>query len=256
MDDAGWDLLRGQITGTQAPGKCYSASVYLFVLSFHLLRLRCLWPICRTDANGAFHITLQARFLSNDLSKHLQDLQQQQLPSHQFEPKQIDAMKIAFAKHCPAGQSQLGEKEFRDVLRYVKRHYSSDVGRKNERLSLDNERLVFCSNQRREFGITDVRAEYWFLAFDNDRFTGGGYQPGRNRIDFREFIAGLSCMMKGTCEQKLQMAFRAYDRDGNGELNRDEFVKMIKSSLASQGVPEAVAQQYVLVPEAVFQRRC
>ncbi|KAK5917610.1 guanylate cyclase activator 1d [Pseudochaenichthys georgianus] len=52
-----------------------------------------------------------------------------------------------------------------------------------------------------------------FLTFDMD---GDGY------IDFVEYIAAVSLMLKGEINQKLKWYFKLFDQDGNGKIDKDE----------------------------------
>ncbi|XP_067279439.1 guanylate cyclase activator 1d [Pseudorasbora parva] len=52
-----------------------------------------------------------------------------------------------------------------------------------------------------------------FFTFDMD---GDGY------IDFVEYIAAVSLMLKGEINQKLKWYFKLFDQDGNGKIDKDE----------------------------------
>ncbi|XP_042567392.1 guanylate cyclase activator 1d [Cyprinus carpio] len=52
-----------------------------------------------------------------------------------------------------------------------------------------------------------------FFTFDMD---GDGY------IDFVEYIAAISLMLKGEINQKLKWYFKLFDQDGNGKIDKDE----------------------------------
>uniref|UniRef100_G3QCL5 Guanylate cyclase activator 1d n=1 Tax=Gasterosteus aculeatus TaxID=69293 RepID=G3QCL5_GASAC len=52
-----------------------------------------------------------------------------------------------------------------------------------------------------------------FLTFDMD---GDGY------IDFVEYIAAISLMLKGEINQKLKWYFKLFDQDGNGKIDKEE----------------------------------
>ncbi|KAL3043119.1 guanylate cyclase activator 1d [Trematomus bernacchii] len=52
-----------------------------------------------------------------------------------------------------------------------------------------------------------------FLTFDMD---GDGY------IDFVEYIAAVSLMLKGEINQKLKWYFKLFDQDGNGKIDKGE----------------------------------
>eukprot|EP01094_Clydonella_sp_ATCC50884_P016921 TRINITY_DN2862_c1_g1_i1.p1 TRINITY_DN2862_c1_g1~~TRINITY_DN2862_c1_g1_i1.p1 ORF type:complete len:238 (+),score=71.80 TRINITY_DN2862_c1_g1_i1:218-931(+) len=49
-----------------------------------------------------------------------------------------------------------------------------------------------------------------------------------DRVNFREFVAGMSLLCKGTPEEKLELSFRAYDIDESGMVSYHELVAMIK----------------------------
>ncbi|KPP67228.1 guanylyl cyclase-activating protein 1-like [Scleropages formosus] len=52
-----------------------------------------------------------------------------------------------------------------------------------------------------------------FFTFDMD---GDGY------IDFVEYIAAVSLLLKGEINQKLKWYFKLFDQDGNGKIDKDE----------------------------------
>ncbi|XP_026184954.1 guanylate cyclase activator 1d isoform X1 [Mastacembelus armatus] len=52
-----------------------------------------------------------------------------------------------------------------------------------------------------------------FFTFDMD---GDGY------IDFVEYIAAISLMLKGEINQKLKWYFKLFDQDGNGKIDKEE----------------------------------
>ncbi|KND03474.1 uncharacterized protein SPPG_00957 [Spizellomyces punctatus DAOM BR117] len=88
-------------------------------------------------------------------------------------------------------------------------------------------------------------AQYLFLerlfnAFDLD---------GNERIDFREFIQGLSVFMKGTPEEKMELSFRLYDMDKSGSIEPRELIKIMSQMYSafynedqSQKIKELVHQ--------------
>lgn len=59
---------------------------------------------------------------------------------------------------------------------------------------------------------------------------------GNGEIDFQEFMATLSIALKGTVVEKLQWAFKLYDLDGNGTVSRSEAIEMIIAVHQLQGV--------------------
>lgn len=49
-----------------------------------------------------------------------------------------------------------------------------------------------------------------------------------DQVNFREFVAGMSLLCKGTPEERLELSFRAYDIDESGMVSYHELVAMIK----------------------------
>uniref|UniRef100_A0A673BNN7 Guanylyl cyclase-activating protein 1 n=1 Tax=Sphaeramia orbicularis TaxID=375764 RepID=A0A673BNN7_9TELE len=47
-------------------------------------------------------------------------------------------------------------------------------------------------------------------------------------IDFMEYVAALSLVLKGEVQQKLRWYFKLYDIDGSGCIDRDELLLIIK----------------------------
>lgn len=53
-------------------------------------------------------------------------------------------------------------------------------------------------------------------------------RDGDGRISYRDFVFGLSKMMRGSLKEKIQLMFRIYDQDGDGELDLTELVYLIR----------------------------
>ncbi|XP_026138927.1 guanylyl cyclase-activating protein 1-like [Carassius auratus] len=72
-------------------------------------------------------------------------------------------------------------------------------------------------------GMTEEANSYVdqvFFTFDMD---GDGY------IDFVEYIAAVSLLLKGEINQKLKWYFKLFDQDGNGKIDRDEMETIFKA---------------------------
>lgn len=65
---------------------------------------------------------------------------------------------------------------------------------------------------------------------------------GNGEIDFKEFMTTLSVASKGTQEQKLRWSFKIYDIDGNGTVSREEARKIISASYKLRGFADYKAK--------------
>lgn len=80
----------------------------------------------------------------------------------------------------------------------------------------------------KDIGVTDKAAvEQLFSAFDQNK---------SGTVDFREFVCGLSVMYRGTMEERLMLAFKAYDINGDGVISEDELSNIMRGSLRAQGM--------------------
>ncbi|NXG70299.1 GUC1A protein, partial [Baryphthengus martii] len=73
---------------------------------------------------------------------------------------------------------------------------------------------------------TNEYVEQMFRTFDMNK---DGY------IDFMEYVAALSLILRGELEQKLRWYFKLYDVDGNGCIDRHELLNIIKAIRAING---------------------
>ncbi|KAJ8269106.1 hypothetical protein COCON_G00117130 [Conger conger] len=71
--------------------------------------------------------------------------------------------------------------------------------------------------------------EEMFYTFDMNK---DGY------IDFMEYVAALSLVMRGKMEHKLRWYFKLYDVDGNGCIDREELFNIIRAILVVRGSQE------------------
>ncbi|TNN85622.1 Guanylyl cyclase-activating protein 1 [Liparis tanakae] len=62
-------------------------------------------------------------------------------------------------------------------------------------------------------------------------------------IDFMEYVAALSLVLKGGVQQKLRWYFKLYDVDGSGYMDREELLQIIKSIRAINGIPSEISSQ-------------
>ncbi|XP_072418878.1 guanylyl cyclase-activating protein 1 isoform X1 [Chiloscyllium punctatum] len=88
--------------------------------------------------------------------------------------------------------------------------------------------------------------EQMFKTFDMNK---DGY------IDFMEYVAALSLVLRGKMEQKLRWYFKLYDVDGNGCIDRHELLNIIKKLTIGPSEPMLglLLQKCLLIPSQPFQ---
>ncbi|CAM4662406.1 unnamed protein product [Leuciscus chuanchicus] len=81
-----------------------------------------------------------------------------------------------------------------------------------------------------------------FKTFDmNDIRNAGTFGDGC--IDFMEYVAALSLVLKGGVQQKLRWYFKLYDMDGSGCIERDELLLIFKAIRAISGIEQVVSAE-------------
>jgi guanylate cyclase activator 1 len=64
-----------------------------------------------------------------------------------------------------------------------------------------------------------------------------------------EYVAALSLVLKGKVEQKLRWYFKLYDVDGNGCIDRDELLTIIRVTPGAEGWARKLAVYAFCLPE-------
>uniref|UniRef100_A0A1I8HR93 EF-hand domain-containing protein n=1 Tax=Macrostomum lignano TaxID=282301 RepID=A0A1I8HR93_9PLAT len=77
-----------------------------------------------------------------------------------------------------------------------------------------------------------------FRTFDKDN---------SGKIDFKEFLLAINITSGGKPQEKLEWAFQMYDIDGNGTIERNEMVEIIKAIYSMLGADESNVD---ITPEA------
>ncbi|KAG7267068.1 hypothetical protein CRUP_033513 [Coryphaenoides rupestris] len=98
--------------------------------------------------------------------------------------------------------------------------------------------LFELKNMLQMSGMTEEAGSYVdqvFLTFDMD---GDGY------IDFVEYIAAISLLLKGEINQKLKWYFKLFDQDGNGKIDKDEMETIFKAI-------QDITRSYEIPPEDI-----
>ncbi|XP_029027320.1 guanylyl cyclase-activating protein 3 [Betta splendens] len=87
-------------------------------------------------------------------------------------------------------------------------------------------------------GMTEEASSYVdqvFFTFDMD---GDGY------LDFVEYIAAISLLLKGEVNQKLKWYFKLFDQDGNGKIDKEELETIFKAI-------QDITRSYDFCPEEI-----
>ena len=72
----------------------------------------------------------------------------------------------------------------------------------------------------------------FFPGGNAEQFCEYAFRTKKGYLDFKEFILAIDMTNAGTAEEKLKVAFRMYDLDGNGELDLDEIHKIVEDIYA------------------------
>lgn len=88
----------------------------------------------------------------------------------------------------------------------------------------------------------DTMLERLFVAFDTEK-TGS--------INFGEFIMGLSALSEGNMRDKITLAFKVYDVEGNGAVSKQEMTQILTSTASAHGV-EQKAEEVSAFVDKVF----
>ncbi|XP_020497760.1 guanylyl cyclase-activating protein 1 [Labrus bergylta] len=85
--------------------------------------------------------------------------------------------------------------------------------------------------------LSDVSNNYVKTMFTTFDLNDDGF------IDFMEYVAALSLVLKGGVQKKLRWYFKLYDIDGSGCIDRDELLLIIKSIRAISGIPNEMSAE-------------
>lgn len=106
-----------------------------------------------------------------------------------FDNKELQQWYKGFLKDCPSGELT------KDGLREVYRKFFP-------------------------YGDPSSFSDLVFQVFDTDK---------NGTIDFKEFITALSISSRGKTDEKLEWAFKLYDRNGDGKISYDEMLQIVQA---------------------------
>lgn len=106
-----------------------------------------------------------------------------------FESKELQQWYKGFLKDCPSGELT------RDGLREVYKKFFP-------------------------YGDPSTFSDLVFQVFDTDK---------SGTVDFKEFITALSISSRGSTDEKLEWAFKLYDRNGDGKISATEMLQIVEA---------------------------
>ena len=62
-------------------------------------------------------------------------------------------------------------------------------------------------------------------------------------IDWREFVVGMSQFAEMSREDRVVFAFKMFDRDNNGTIDRDEITRIVRSTAPSWVQPQWLSRR-------------
>ncbi|XP_007905652.1 calsenilin isoform X2 [Callorhinchus milii] len=127
-------------------------------------------------------------------------------------------LELSNARHQPEGleelqaQTKFTKKELQSLYRGFKSECPSGM--------VDEETFKAIYSQFFPQGDATTYAHFLFNAFDADK---------RGAIRFEDFVIGLSLLLRGTVNEKLNWAFNLYDINSDGYITKEEMLAIIKS---------------------------
>uniref|UniRef100_A0A7D9N0N8 Kv channel-interacting protein 2 n=1 Tax=Xenopus tropicalis TaxID=8364 RepID=A0A7D9N0N8_XENTR len=129
-----------------------------------------------------------------------------------------DDFELSTVCHRPEGLEQLQEqtkftkKELQVLYRGFKNECPSGI------VNEENFKQIY--SQFFPQGDSSMYAHFLFNAFDTDH---------SGSVSFEDFVAGLSVILRGTIDDKLNWAFNLYDLNKDGCITKEEMLDIMKS---------------------------
>uniref|UniRef100_A0A8C9FRI0 Potassium voltage-gated channel interacting protein 3 n=1 Tax=Pavo cristatus TaxID=9049 RepID=A0A8C9FRI0_PAVCR len=127
-------------------------------------------------------------------------------------------VELSAARHQPEGLEELQahtkftKKELQSLYRSFKNDCPSG--------HVDEETFTLIYAQFFPQGDSSAYAHFLFNAFDAD---------GSGELCFEDFVVGLSVLLRGTAQEKLNWAFNLYDINKDGCITKEEMLEIMKS---------------------------
>lgn len=127
-------------------------------------------------------------------------------------------VELSAARHQPEGLEELQahtkftKKELQSLYRGFKNDCPSG--------HVDEETFTLIYAQFFPQGDSSAYAHFLFNAFDAD---------GNGALCFEDFVTGLSVLLRGTAQEKLNWAFNLYDINKDGCITKEEMLEIMKS---------------------------
>ncbi|XP_051284771.1 Kv channel-interacting protein 4 isoform X1 [Dicentrarchus labrax] len=157
-----------------------------------------------------------------------------------------DELELSAVRHRPEGLEQLeaqtrfSRKELQILYRGFKNECPSGV--------VNEETFKDIYSQFFPQGDASTYAHFLFNAFDTDH---------NGSVSFEDFVMGLSILLRGTIQEKLNWAFNLYDINKDGYITKEEMLDIMKAIYDMMGkctypvLKEETPRQHV---EVFFQK--
>ncbi|KAM9406694.1 Kv channel-interacting protein 4-like isoform 3-T3 [Salvelinus alpinus] len=129
-----------------------------------------------------------------------------------------DELELSAVRHRPEGLEQLealtrfNRKELQILYRGFKNECPSGV------VNEDTFKVIY--SQFFPQGDASMYAHFLFNAFDTDK---------DGSVSFEDFVMGLSILLRGSVQEKLNWAFNLYDINKDGYITKEEMLDIMKA---------------------------
>ncbi|XP_077400208.1 Kv channel-interacting protein 4 isoform X2 [Vanacampus margaritifer] len=158
-----------------------------------------------------------------------------------FSRKELQILYRGFKNECPSGV--VNEETFKDI-------YAQFFPQGGLCFPLVGVDILFRATAVDSLSLSDAStyAHFLFNAFDTDH---------NGSVSFEDFVMGLSILLRGTIQEKLNWAFNLYDINKDGYITKEEMLDIMKAIYDMMGkctypvLKEETPRQHV---EVFFQK--